>query len=1064
MKFSIYNGVHDNQGVTASFDAVFSRIRTGGNGLDEKTRLCRVLFETDKDAYEKIKLALPAVTWAGTFTQRNAQRLIEHSGYIVIDIDHTDVGFILAELSQRNDYKIAFISPSGKGIKIVVQVSPIPTSPIEHKAAFLQVCEDFSDLDCMIDPSGSDVSRLCFLCHDPQALIRQKTITHDWDFESVSEIAPPTPQETEYHGDVDLSALDVIHPDENYQTWLQVGMALKTAGMPLSVWDTWSQQGAKYDAGEMQAKWDSFKGAGITWGTVVHIAREKGWVPQRKSGTPKLHCDNTTEAKTLESLEQNRENRAQATDDFLSQHSKLLHIQLVKDFTGTGKSHTALAKAKQYGKRTLAQLPHTELARQAVDLAYELGFTNPFHLVGREQNWHESGIAKIPPQDRTDALFAQNNCLMVDVVQAYQEKRLAPRTYCESRCEFREDCVYLSQYEGLGERDFLTTCTPNLLFDLNMRGFLVSLVTSNYEPTGEDFAIDAILGTTSERVNDFDYAIIDDYGINGLYWDVSFRESEFKALKTAWKGTPTSEFAKGILRAFDKEKPSKIFKALRKAYTASREHHAEIAKSLTQHARKGIIEYLDQPKGSKETKRLLTEKHIRYVDGGTQLIPVSFEAHQELTDKGLPSVHPAKLPSDTVGEEVIIAHAAQKALSAGIPLDNLTPVWQSGATPIELLQTLISSVGKAKNAPVNLERGVISFSLPPQAPIGLLPHVTMLSATTEIEDAKRPFEGQAVIFSEHAGLAPEWADGVQVYQFQDARLTSASVFNHPKDVDGKRKLQEKPTSLTTTAEEKLRKLNDWAKSSEGKTAFISFKEFAEKFTEAVDGFDVISHFDKVAGLNFGGLKYLIVFGYPKVKHEVVISFFRKQYAGSSDPLPSGNYDDLTETATFQEEGFTIHERRYTDKRLEKIRHQLSTEKLQQAVGRARLPVWKDTTTIIFTDAPVPGITNRATLFTEAAFNLAKSPNDIAEATERITEAEDAGNIQAVMETQAVSQRTAYTRTKDTRKLNEVERDARIIELHKAGTSQRKIERILKREAYKKASRKVISKVVQNCNR
>ena len=125
---------------------------------------------------------------------------------------------------------------------------------------------------------------------------------------------------------------------------------------------------------------------------------------------------------------------------------------------------------------------------------------------------------------------------------------------------------------------------------------------------------------------------------------------------------------------------------------------------------------------------------------------------------------------------------------------------------------------------------------------------------------------------------------------------------------------------------------------------------------------------------------------------------------------------------------------------------------------------KETTTIIFTDAPVPGITNRATLFTEAAFNLAKSPCDIVEATERITEAEDAGNIQAVMETQNVSQRTAYTRTKDTRKLNEVERDAHIIELHKAGTSQRKIERILKREAYKKASRKVISKVVQNCNR
>ena len=738
----------------------------------------------------------------------------------------------------------------------------------------------------------------------------------------------------------------------------------------------------------------------------------------------RLHRDDTGKQETLETLERNRDARGNATDNFFSQDSELLHIQLVKDFTGTGKSYTALAKAKQHNKRTLVQLPHTELAEQAIALAYELGFTNPFHIVGREQNWHDSGIAEIPPQDRTDALFAKNNCIMVDVVKAYQEKRLSPRnSYCESRCEFREGCVYLSQYEGLGQRDFLTNCTPNLLFDLNMRGFLVSLVMSGDDPTSEDLAIDAQWGTTSETVKEFDYAILDDYGINGLYWDVTFRESEFKTLKKVWKGTPTGDFAKSVLKAFKKESPRQIFKALRKAFDESEAHHAEIAERLTQHARRGDIRYLDAPKGSKETKRLLAEKEIQYADGGKQLVPVDFQAYQELTGKGLPSVHPSKLQTQDIGDPVIIPHAPQKALSAGIPLDDFTPVWQSGATPIELLGILISSVGKAKNAPVNLNKGVISFSLPPQAPIGLLPHITMLSATTDIEDTRRAFQGQAVTFSEHTGKTVQWADGVQVYQFQDARLTSASVFEYPTDGAGKRLLQEKTTGLTTTAEERLRKLNDWAADVEGITAFISYKEFTETFTEAVCNFDIVTHFDKVSGLNFEGLKFLVIFGYPKVRHEDVIAQVRRQFASDTETLPAGSYEELTNETEYQADSFTIFERRYKDPRLERIRHQLATEKLEQAIGRARLPVWTQTQTIIFTDAPIPSITNHATLFSGDAFNLAESPSDIVDATRGIKEAEDAGDVQAIMETQGVSERTAYRRKNTTQ--SKADRNAEI---------------------------------------
>ena len=790
----------------------------------------------------------------------------------------------------------------------------------------------------------------------------------------------------------------------------------------------------------------------------VYLAKK-----QQKAKLKRTHEEAT---EPTESLEANRANREEATDTFFTVETETLHVLLVKDSTGTGKSHTIILKSKQHGKRTLAQLPHTDLASQAVSIAWEYGYENPFQLMGRGHNWDDSGIAEIPIENRTADLFDRNNCIMFDAVEEYTAKRLAPRTFCEHRCGFRDGCPHLAQYEGLGERDFVASCTPNLLFDLNMRGYLQSLVTATDEPTGEDLAMDAMLGTTSEATPEFDFAIVDDYGINAFYTDITFSQSEIKALQKAWSGTPTANFAKLLLKAFKKKKPHKIVKALREAFDSTAEHHAEIREALTQHARNGVVEYAPRPKGSKESKRLLAEKQVRYTDGGTQFIPVDFEAYKELTDKGIPTVHPQKIETQDIGDRVRMPHTPTHALIAGVSLDDLTPVWQKGATPIELLQIFLASIGNDKNSPINRTfragdppEAVLTFSIPPQAPVGILPQIAMLSATTPPADTQCAFDGQSVTFSVHEGGNLEWADGVQVYQFQDGRMTAASVFDYPQTADGKRKLQETPIGLTETAEKRLAKLNDWAKQTDGLTAFISYKEFTEApFSEAVNGFDIVTHFDKVVGLNFDDLKFLVVFGYPKVKHEVVMEHARKQYARDSDPLPKADpivcddkgtpvseYMQLTEEVTVTENGITITERRYKDTRLEKIRHQLATEKLEQAIGRSRLPRWTDTTTLIFTDTPIPLTTDRATLFSSYAFNLAETPSRLQEAMDRIQEAEASGDVQAVMETKGVSKRTAQRQTKDVRKGKGADIKARASQLYTAGADNDTIIETLKAE-------------------
>lgn len=83
-------------------------------------------------------------------------------------------------------------------------------------------------------------------------------------------------------------ALAYIEPMSlSYQEWVGVGMGLKEAGYPASVWDEWSRRDARrYHAGECARKWDTFRGTDtpITAGTIVQMALSRGWRPERDGG------------------------------------------------------------------------------------------------------------------------------------------------------------------------------------------------------------------------------------------------------------------------------------------------------------------------------------------------------------------------------------------------------------------------------------------------------------------------------------------------------------------------------------------------------------------------------------------------------------------------------------------------------------------------------------------------------------------------------------------------------------------------------------------------------------
>lgn len=71
--------------------------------------------------------------------------------------------------------------------------------------------------------------------------------------------------------------------DCSYEEWLAVGMGLKEDGYAASDWEAWSSRDtSRYHRGECEKKWNSFHGmAGtkITAGTIVQMAKERGWQP-----------------------------------------------------------------------------------------------------------------------------------------------------------------------------------------------------------------------------------------------------------------------------------------------------------------------------------------------------------------------------------------------------------------------------------------------------------------------------------------------------------------------------------------------------------------------------------------------------------------------------------------------------------------------------------------------------------------------------------------------------------------------------------------------------------------
>lgn len=144
-------------------DIILKRIQ---KGTSSRELVKAIRKEGDKSHRNELKKELPSICWSGEFNKRSDVSLVSHSGIICLDFDgYTKQKELLDDKKKfsKNKYVYAvFISPSGRGLKVLVK---IPKDPDNHVGYFLALEKHFDSK--YFDRTSKNLSRVCYESYDP---------------------------------------------------------------------------------------------------------------------------------------------------------------------------------------------------------------------------------------------------------------------------------------------------------------------------------------------------------------------------------------------------------------------------------------------------------------------------------------------------------------------------------------------------------------------------------------------------------------------------------------------------------------------------------------------------------------------------------------------------------------------------------------------------------------------------------------------------------------------------------------------------------------------------------
>jgi hypothetical protein len=162
---TIFENIYSENPHYITVDKALQRIKTGKS----KSRIDEIRAALDKSKADTLKRQLPSVCFSGKFIERKDEKLIEHSGFIVLDFDNVDsVDEKMAALSLHPFVYAAWLSPRGNGVKALVKIA----DKAKHREHFEALREIFPDAD----RSGINQSRVCYESYDENIYINHKAV------------------------------------------------------------------------------------------------------------------------------------------------------------------------------------------------------------------------------------------------------------------------------------------------------------------------------------------------------------------------------------------------------------------------------------------------------------------------------------------------------------------------------------------------------------------------------------------------------------------------------------------------------------------------------------------------------------------------------------------------------------------------------------------------------------------------------------------------------------------------------------------------------------------------
>ncbi len=298
-EISIFANARDTSPKSVKLGAILNAIQDGRRA-DRIAHLRALLARGDKDTYDAQKKYLPAITLSGSFERRNAAGLIQHSGLLQADFDKLPNPEEVRDLLGADPHTVAaFLSPSAQGVKALVR---IPDDPERHLASFRAAERHFRErYGLELDASCKDVSRLCFVSHDPDLCINPDAVPlklpdpecgqeESQELFDLAELPHPLYAD---QGDDETagrlrSALGVLDAYP-YDGWIRMGLALKGWNGPgaFEIWFDWSRTAENYkDHQDCWRRWQGFRpDSGIDESAVFRAATDAGWSLPRDEAT-----------------------------------------------------------------------------------------------------------------------------------------------------------------------------------------------------------------------------------------------------------------------------------------------------------------------------------------------------------------------------------------------------------------------------------------------------------------------------------------------------------------------------------------------------------------------------------------------------------------------------------------------------------------------------------------------------------------------------------------------------------------------------------------------------------